>query len=100
MIQGTTPTHTFTLPFNTDQIRKVKVIYAQDDVVLFTKEGEACALEDNVIRVRLTQEETFLFDCQKYVQIQVRILTHADEALVSDPKLVQVEDCLDHEVME
>lgn len=100
MIRGTTPTHFFNLPFDTEIIDKVKVIYAQNDNVMLTKEKESCACEGNVIKVRLSQEDTFKFDCKKLVQIQLRILTNGGDVLASTIQLVEVEKCLESEIIE
>ena len=100
MIRGTTPTHVFELPFDTDLISKAKVIYAQSDAILFTKDKAVCECAANVISVKLTQEETLKFDCRKAVQIQIRILTTDGNALASEIKLVGVEKCLESEVFE
>jgi len=97
MIRGTTPTHIFTLPFDTEQIDKVRVIYAQDDRVVFVK--EECEKEANVVSVKLTQEETLKFDCRKKVEIQMRILTKDGEALASVIRKIDVEKCLESEVL-
>lgn len=100
MRQGTTPTHIFRLPFSTDMVSKVKVIYAQNNTVIFTKEGGACEYEEDTVKVRLTQEETLKFDCAKHIQIQIRVLTLGGDALTSEIKLVSVEKCLESEVLE
>ena len=100
MIRGTTPTHIFELPFDTDLIDKVKVIYAQDDEIIVTKEQTACECAANVVSVKLTQEETLKFDCRKSVQIQMRVLTKDGDALASEIKLVDVEKCLESKVFE
>lgn len=75
MIRGTTPTHTFEIPFNTSMIASVRVVYAQDDAVIVTKCTEDCIFDGNTINVTLTQEDTLKFDCKKCVQIQLRVLT-------------------------
>lgn len=100
MIRGTTPIHTFTLPFDVSVIKTVKVIYAQDDIQLFCKRTEDCELDGSVIRVGLTQEETFLFDCKKQVQIQIRVLTLNGDSISTDVINVSVKKCLDYEVLE
>lgn len=99
MIRGTTPTHTFTLPFDVSEIRQVKVIYAQNDEEIFCKRTEDCELYGSAIKVRLTQEETFLFDCKKLVQIQIRVLTHGGDSLSTDVISTSVKKCLDDEVL-
>lgn len=100
MICGTTPTHTFTLPFDVDLIKSVRVIYAQDNQIVFVKNTEDCTLADNTVTVKLTQEETLSFDYKKAVEIQVRVLTADDESLVSGIKCVSVGRCLDEDVIE
>lgn len=99
MIRGTTPTHTFTLPFDTSLIKRVKITYAQDDKKFFCKETDDCVLSGNIVTTKLTQEETFLLDCKKLVQIQIRVVTTAGEVLATDEMVVTVNKCLDDEVM-
>lgn len=99
MIQGTTPTHRFTIPMDASFVQTVRVTYAQKDKVLLTKEGEDCRVEGNVIEVKLTQAETLLFDEFSSVQIQVRVLTTAGDALASDLIRVPCGAILDKEVL-
>ena len=99
MIRGTTPTHTFTIPLDASLIAKCKIIYAQDGVKVFCKETEDCVIENQLITTRLTQEESFSLDCKKCVEIQVRLLTTAGEALSSLPIKVGIDECLDDEVL-
>lgn len=99
MTRGTTPTHIFYLPFDINIIEKIKIIYAQEDEIILIKEKENCSFEDNSIIVKLTQEETYLFDDKLIVQIQLHILTTTNESLVSDIERVNVEKCLDTEVL-
>lgn len=99
MIRGSTPTHIFNLPIDTALLSKIRIIYAQDDEILFTKEKDVCACDGCRISVKLTQEETFMFDCKKSVQIQIRAATTAGDVVPSKIKLVSVEKCLDNEVL-
>ncbi len=98
MIQGTTPTHIFELPFDVDLISVVKVVYAQMDEILIEKNTEDCVLSRNTITTKLTQEETFKFKNGLPVQIQLRVMTTEGEALVSRIENVSVSKCLDKEV--
>ena len=99
MIRGTTPLHTFTLPFSTSIVDKVRVIYSQNDEIVLRKEGETCQLNENKVSVKLTQHDTFLFDCHYLVDIQVRVLTKSGDALTSLPKRIGVDKCLENEVL-
>ena len=80
-------------------VQKVRVTYAQKDDVLLVKEGEECRVTGNVIEVKLTQEETLLFNEFSHVQIQVRVLTTDGEALASDLIRVPCGAILDKEVL-
>ena len=100
MIVGTTPKHTFNLPFKTILIAQVRVVYAQNGTALFTKTKEHCVLEDSTVSVTLTQEDTFKFDHKSPVEIQLRILTNDGCALASIPKKIPVTKCLEDVVIE
>lgn len=100
MIRGTTPTHTFNIPFDTSAITALRIIYSQGDEQILVKELPDCTVDGNTISVKLTQEDTFKFDCHKNtVQIQLRVLTAGNDALASDPVSVPVFKCLDSEVL-
>lgn len=97
MIVGTTPTHSFSTPCKASDVAKVRVIYSQNDTPILIKTD--CTIQDNLISVTLTQEDTFLFDAKKEVEIQVRILTKTNVVLGSIPKRVGATKCLENEVI-
>ena len=99
MIRGTTPRHVFALPFHTDTLAKVRVIYSQGGRVVLAKCDEDLILEENQVTVLLTQEDTLAFRCGLSVDIQLRVLTHTGEALASKIIHAPVERCLENEVM-
>lgn len=98
MILGTTPTHIFNIKIDPSIISKVRVLYAQDDVLVLTKEDSDCVIENNQIKTTLSQEDTFKFDRTKDVEIQLRVLTTENKSLVSVPKAVGIVKCLESEV--
>lgn len=100
MNRGTTPTHTFTLPFDASILSQVRIIYAQMGRVVLVKTGEDVILSGNTVKTKLTQEETLSFNCAHPVEIQVRVLTLAGDAQNSDIIKVPVSRCLDNEVIE
>lgn len=100
MIRGTTPTHTFKLPFDAKLVKSAMVIYAQNDAVVLEKEAKDCTMRGNEISVTLSQEDTLKLDCHFKVQIQLRILTTEGQALASDIHVVSVGKCLNSEVLE
>lgn len=99
MTQGTTPEFVFELPFSTDNIKNAKVIFASYGGTKLEKQFKDCHFEGNKITVKLTQSETFRFDCTKSLNIQLRILTHNDEALLSNTFVTDVCKCFDNEVL-
>lgn len=99
MIQGTTPVHTFGIPLDATTIKKARVTYSQNNKVVLTKEGDDCTITDGSVVVKLTQEETFLFDADIPVDVQLRILTNTDDAVASRPQRVPLRTVLDGEVL-
>lgn len=99
MRKGTTPSFSFTLPFDTSVVEKAKVIFKQDNRIVLEKYNEQCTLDGNTIHVKLTQEETYLFESDKYAKMQLRVLTTGGDALASEIFEVFVEEFLDDEVL-
>ena len=106
MIQGTTPTHKFNLPFNTDLIGKVRITYAQDNKVVLTKEADHETAEENgmtfeeqAIIVNLTQEDTLAISSHVAAQIQMHILTTGGDACASNIVRVPAYRLLDRRVI-
>ena len=96
MKRGTTPTHTFTVPFDTAGILEARVIYSQQGRPVLVKTD--LTMEKNVITVRLTQEDTFRFSPDR-VDIQLRVKFPDGTVLASDIRTVPVERCLEEVVM-
>ena len=99
MQQGTTPTHYFTLPFDTSEVKSARIVYSQNEKVILKKELSECQCNANTISCKLTQEETFLFVYPKSVQIQLRLLTSGGDAINSNIETVCCDQCLDKEVL-
>lgn len=84
MIRGTTPTLTFTLPFQTEIIRSLMLTFNQCDREVFTLTKEDCILQDNTVVVNLEQSHTLKFVNNAMVEIQMRILTTDGSAIASE----------------
>ena len=100
MRRGTTPTHTFVLPFNVESVQAVQVIYRQNGENILILEKEDCTLSGNTIVVRLTQEDTFAFVDSVNVKVQIRVLTADGEAMASDPVVVSCGKCLTEDILQ
>lgn len=99
MIRGTTPTHVYSLPFDTDAIKSLEIVYKQKGEVKLKRCMTDCILDKNAVTVRLSQEETLSFSCNACVEIQIRVLTNEGEALASCIMRVRVDECLSDEVL-
>lgn len=99
MMRGTTPTHTFNLPFDTSLIATLRITYEQPTGLELTKTESDCILSGNTITVVLTQEETLQFNHKYNVEIQARILTQGGEVVASRVITTTVEKCLNDEVL-
>lgn len=99
MRRGTTPTHKFTLPFEVGACSKIRVIYAQGDIVKIVKKECDVETSGNTISVTLTQADTLRLKCTLKTEIQVRVLTHNGESLASDIITVDTDRCLSDEVL-
>lgn len=95
MIRGTTPTHTFTLPFDSIMIAKARIIYSQNDNIVLTKTP---TIDGNTLSVKLTQEDTFKLNPNHSVEIQVRVLTPGNDSLASEIIRVPVSRCLEEDL--
>lgn len=99
MIRGTTPTHVFTLPFETTLVSSARVIYKQGTKEVIRKENEDIIREGKALRLTLSEEETLRLDCRLSVKIQLRVRTIAGQVLATKPMIVTVDECLDNEVL-
>lgn len=100
IIQGTTPTHTFQLPFDTSTIKTVRFVYSQNGEVVCVKTGEDVQVLPESVATTLTQEDTYDFEPDVQVRLMLRILTVDDTALASDPVRLVCRGCDCKEVMQ
>jgi len=99
MYRGTTPTHMFTLPFETDLLKTIQITYRQFDRIILQKEKKDCTLTEKAIKLELTQQESLLFQAEQPVAVQLRVVTDKGKVMASDIACVPVKACLDEEVL-
>ena len=99
MRRGSTPTHTFTLPFNTEVIEKLRITYKQQGDTVLTKTEKDVELSEKTIVCELTQEDTLSFLEKVIVEIQLKILTKNGKVYPSDIYRVSPGRVLDEEVL-
>lgn len=97
---GTTPTHQFEVPIDVNTISTVEVTYCQNRQVILQLDTPRCTLKENMISVTLTQKETFLFNPNVNVEIQIRVVDANRGTLSSDIMCVSADRCLSNEVLE
>ena len=98
--RGSTPTHIFEIPFDTEIVKKVRITYAQNDEEILSKKTEDCTIVGNEVITELTQAETLLFNHSYPVQIQIKVLDVNDKIHTSDVIVKSVKKCLNEEVLE
>ena len=102
MIQGTTPSLHFNLPFPASLIKKAEITLQYiDDLkkVLIVKTLEDCELGETSISARLTQEETLQLPAPATAKVQIRIVTTDDVILATDSYKISVKELLKKDVI-
>lgn len=100
MVQGTTPTHEFILSYGADMIADVEITYKQGNEIILQKHLEDCTVDGNTYSVTLTQEETFDFEPNKMIEVQLRTKTHGGQVLPPSPVFkIECKPILADEVM-
>lgn len=86
MRRGTTPTLTFTLPFQTSLIRVGFVTFKQRGKIVLDKalDDSGVALVDKQIQVTLTQAETLAMTTADTCKAQVRAILADGQTLASE----------------
>ena len=96
MVQGTTPTFLFKFSVNLDLINEWRICFAQEGKENLIKTNQDCVIDENqVIYVKLSQDETFAFDDSKYVKIKVKALTKDNNVITSQTIKMFVCEMLD-----
>lgn len=99
MIRGTTPTHTFDLPFDTSIIKTLRILYAQEGKTVLEKTEADCSMAGNTITLTLSQRDTLALSAGTFAECQIRVLTKDGAALASVPMGVPVGKVLSEEVL-
>ena len=105
MYRATTPTHTVGFPVDTSTCEIIKVIYKQGGTKLIKQKTnsetpEGMTLDGNKVVIKLTQEETMLFNAKSFVRVQVRVKKTNGDVFNSQKWAIHVDDGLDEEILE
>lgn len=100
---GSTPTNTFVVPSSIDitGYQEIQIVYNQGgrEIVKKSSLDNEITVSGNNLIVTLTQEDTFKFDYNKAVRIQVRIMLSDDSVIASNHLTVNAMECLDTRVL-
>lgn len=84
MRRGTTPTHTFNTDIDLSEASVIWLTYKQGNNTLLTKEMPDMTITTESISVKLTQEETLMFNRNNTVRMQIRARFPDGSAIASN----------------
>lgn len=93
LIRGTTPTHSFTFPYDEGIVDKIYITYCQNGKIRIEKSKDDITFnpEKGIISVSLTQEETLKFYQNDYndkythdIEVQIRFIDKTGKAYASN----------------
>jgi hypothetical protein len=103
MIRGTTPRYQFELPFDTNNIDKLWLTFAQSfgqqDVELFTLTEKECYMDGVMLGIILSQEQTLKLKACSFVEVQFRVLMPNGTAMASEIMVVPTDRILKEGVL-
>lgn len=97
MLVGGTPLHEFNLGIDISMIEDVEIIYRQCGEDKLIKRLSDCEAEGSTIKLKLTQEETFLFTPGGMIEMQIRVKTIGNEVVPSEIFYDEATRCLSEE---
>lgn len=93
MTRGTTPTLTFSIPYQASEIQKGYITFSQHHRPVFEVGLEDMELQDGKIIVTLTQRQTLQL-IPDDVMVQIRLLLNGGQAVASQRMELHVQDIL------
>lgn len=97
--QKTTPKHVFKIPFNTNDLTAVEVVYRQDRQIILTLRESELTMEDDTITAELTQEQTLKFDHNRPVEIQMAVMDLNGHAFTSRKVRIDVYEAISRDIL-
>lgn len=99
MIRYTTPTITFSLPFEASYLTAAYITIVQRDITI-DKSLDDCTASDQTLSVMLSQEETSKLKADRTTKIQLRCVGSDGKAYASQQFDLKVEEVLREGVIE
>ena len=99
MVRGTTPLHKFTFPVQIlDNYKNMLISYRQNGKIKLQKVLSDLDIDGNVATVKLSQEETLLFEPDNLF-IKVKVLTNSGDVQASPTFREVVQDVIDDTIL-
>lgn len=95
--QGSTPIHTFTIPYKRNEVSNAVVSYRQNNKNIFEKSNNEIEINDNLIIVRLTQKDTLSFADVGDVAMQIKVKLHNGDVIPSNKMYAKLESVFNKE---
>lgn len=104
MFRATTPTQNFTFDVDPESTFKtILITYAQKNKILLEKHKADLTFEETdegyTATVKLTQQETNMFNARDSITVQVRALTYDGEAIAFDKLSFTIKDVLNDVIL-
>ncbi len=99
--RGTTPTLTFTTPYNASMIKDGYITFTlRGDIIMDIQIiDDSVEVEDNIIAVHLTQEQTLLFDTSGVNLVQIKLLLESGDIVASNIVKLPISEALKEDVI-
>ena len=105
MYRLTTPTHRFLMSINPAEWTKFIISYSQHDTIILEKteadphEIEAIDLEDYALSIKLSQEETALFNSNEVAYVQIRCQYDGGDTFASEKLIFKINDVMNDTII-
>lgn len=96
MIRGTTPILKFEMPYDKEDILRGFITLTQRGKIICDKgvSDDAITIEDRLLALRLTQEETLKFAENVPIKIQIRLVLSGEIAVACRPITTNADEIL------
>lgn len=97
--QGSTPTHTFSTPYEKSLVDRAIITYWQNGKIVLEKHTEDIDIQDRQMITELSQEDTLSFDEKGDVKMQIKVKLTNGKVIPSNDMYASVKDVLNKEVI-
>jgi hypothetical protein len=100
IFKGSTPSLYFNTNAPLTSVKSMYLTFYQRDKFILEKElKDIIVVDENTIKVKLSQEETLLFSSKYDIAVQLRIKYNENSAVTSEINIFNMKEVLKHEVI-